>query len=182
MKKNTVKIKPGIIKYLLVLPLFLLSFCQSEFEEPQGNSENKLTIDAKLLGLMKSAIQSDSDQIFTQNKGALSKSAIIEDDGQCTYFLYPMTFEVFSGDDPIPQVKEINSDEELIAFIELFTFENAAVASSPNYEMYIYFPITLLDTDGYETVLNNLTELEGTLQMAVEACESFNDSSVAGFN
>ena len=177
MKKKTVKIKPGIIKYLWVLPLFLLSFCQSEFEEPQGNSENKLTIDAKLLELMKSAIQSDSDQIFIQNKGGLSKSAVIEDDGQCTNFLYPMTFEVFSGDDPIPEVKEINSDEELIAFIELFTFENAAVASSPNYEMYIYFPITLLDTDGYETVLNNLTELEGTLQMAVEACESFSAPS-----
>ncbi len=128
---------------------------------------------------MKSAVQSDSDQILTQNKGALSKSTIAEDDGQCTYFLYPMTFEVFSGDDPNPVMKEINSDEELIAFIETFTFENEAVASSPNYEMYIYFPITLLDTDGYETVLNNLTELEGTLQMAVEACESFSEASIA---
>ncbi len=177
MKKKTAKIKPGIIKYLLVLPLFLLSFCQSEFEEPLGDSENKLTVDAKLLALMKSAIQSDSDQILTQNKGALSKSTATEDDGQCTNFLYPMTFEVFSGDDPIPKMKEINSDEELIAFIETFTFENAAVASTPNYEMYIYFPITLLDTDGYKTVLNNLTELEGTLQMAVQACESFSESS-----
>jgi hypothetical protein len=180
MKKKNLKIKPGIIKYLLVLPLFLLSFCQSEFEGPADDSENKLTVDAKVLALMKSAIQSDSDQNLTQNKGTLSKSAIAEDDGQCTYFLYPMTFEVFSGDDPNPVMKEINSDEELIAFIETFTFENEAVASTPNYEMYIYFPITLLDTDGYETVLNNLTELEGTLQMAVEACESFNDSSGGG--
>ena len=179
MKKKNLKIKSGIIKYLLVLPLFLLSFCQSEFEGPTVGSENKLTVDAKVLALMKSAIQSDSDQNLTQNKGTLSKSAIAEDDGQCTYFLYPMTFEVFSGDDPNPVMKEINSDEELIAFIETFTFENEAVASTPNYEMYIYFPITLLDTDGYETVLNNLTELEGTLQMAVEACESFNNVSDA---
>ena len=45
--------------------------------------------------------------------------------------------------------------------------------------MYIYFPSTLLDTDGYETVLNNLTELEGTLEMAVKACESMsNDSDI----
>jgi uncharacterized protein YcfL len=79
MKKKTAKIKPGIIKYLLVLPLFLLSFCQSEFEEPLVSSENKLTIDAELLALMKSAIQSDSDQTLTQNKGTLSKSTVIEE-------------------------------------------------------------------------------------------------------
>ena len=175
MKKKTAKIKPGLTKYLLVLPLFLLSFCQSEFEEPQGASENKLTIDAKVLSLMKSAIQNDSDQILTQNKSDLSKGTATEDAGQCTNFLYPMTFQVYSGDDPIPETKEINSDEELIAFIEAFTFENTAGVFTPNYEMFIYFPIILLDTDGYETVLNDLTELEGTLQMAVEACDSFNE-------
>jgi hypothetical protein len=175
MKKKTSKIKPGLTKYLLVLPLFLLSFCQSEFEEPQGASENKLTIDAKILSLMKSAIQSDSDQILTQNKSGLSKGTATENAGQCTNFLYPMTFQVYSGDDPIPETKEINSDEELIAFIEAFTFENTAGVFTPNYEMFIYFPIILLDTDGYETVLNDLTELEGTLQMAVEACDSFNE-------
>ena len=175
MKKKTAKIKPGLTKYLLVLPLFLLSFCQSEFEEPQGASENKLTIDAKVLSLMKSAIQSDSDQVLTQNKSDLSKGTATEDTGQCTNFLYPMTFQVYSGDDPIPETKEINSDEELIAFIEAFTFENTAGVFTPNYEMFIYFPIILLDTDGYETVLNDLTELEGTLQMAVEACDSFNE-------
>jgi hypothetical protein len=175
MKKKTSKIKPGLTKYLLVLPLFLLSFCQSEFEEPQGASENKLTIDAKILSLMKSAIQSDSDQILTQNKSGLSKGTATEGAGQCTNFLYPMTFQVYSGDDPIPETKEINSDEELIAFIEAFTFENTAGVFTPNYEMFIYFPIILLDTDGYETVLNDLTELEGTLQMAVEACDSFNE-------
>ena len=177
MKKKTAKIKLGIFKYLLVLPLFLLSFCQSEFEEPLDASENKLTIDAKVLSLMKSAIQSDSDQILAQNKSSLSKGTVTEDDGQCTNFLYPMTFQVYSGDDPIPETKEINSDEELIAFIEVFTFENTAGAFTPGYEMFIYFPIIMLDTDGNETVLNNLTELEGTLQMAVEACESFSDGS-----
>jgi len=180
MKKKTAKIKLGIFKYLLVLPLFLLSFCQSEFEEPLDASENKLTIDAKVLSLMKSAIQSDSDQILAQNKSSLSKGTVTEDDGQCTNFLYPMTFQVYSGDDPIPETKEINSDEELIAFIEVFTFENTAGAFTPGYEMFIYFPIILLDTDGNETVLNNLTELEGTLQMAVEACESFSDGSDSG--
>ncbi|MGI9531684.1 hypothetical protein [Lutimonas sp.] len=176
MKKKSTTIKQSIFKYLLILPLFLLSFCQSEFEEPIGASENKVTVDAKLLSLMKSAIQSDSDQILTQNKSDLSKGTT-DDSGQCTNFLYPMTFQVYSGDDPIPVAIEINSDEELIAFIEEFTFENSAGAFTPNYEMFIYFPIVLLDTDGNETILNNLTELEGTLEMAVQACESFNDAS-----
>ena len=180
MKKKTVKIKPGIFKYLLVLPFLALSFCQSEFEEPFAGSENRLTVDAKVLALMKSAIQSDSDQILTQNKGVLSKTTT-EDDGQCTYFLYPMTFDVYAGDGS--EIKEINSDEELIAFIETFTFEDSKVfASSSNYEMYVYFPITLLDTDGVETALYSLTELEGTLQMAVEACESFNNGSGEGLD
>ena len=180
MKKKTTTIKPGVFKYLLFLPLLLLSFCQSEPEEPLGSTENKLTIDAKVLSLMKSAIQSDSDQILTQNKSSLSKGTVTEDDSQCTNFLYPMTFQVYSGDDPIPETKEINSDEELIAFIEAFTFENKAGVFTPNYEMFIYFPIILLDTDGYETVLNNLEELEGTLEMAVEACENFSDGSGDG--
>jgi hypothetical protein len=105
MKKKTLKIKPGIFKYLLVLPFLALSFCQSEFEEPFAGSENKLTVDAKVLALMKSAIQSDSDQTLTQNKGVLSKTTT-EDDGQCTYFLYPMTFEVYAGDGS--EIKEIN--------------------------------------------------------------------------
>lgn len=176
MKKKHLQIKLGILKYLLILPLFLLAFCQSEFEEPIGATENKAPIDSKLLWLMKSAIKSDSDQVLTQNKSDLSKSTS-EDNGQCTNFLYPMTFQVYSGDDMIPVAREINSDEELIAFIEEFTFENSAGVYSPNYEMFLYFPIVLLDTDGNETVLNNLTELEGTLEMAVQACESFNNGS-----
>lgn len=46
--------------------------------------------------------------------------------------------------------------------------------------MFIYLPITLLDSDGYETEIKSLEELEGTLQMAVEACESFNNDSDTG--
>ncbi len=176
MKKKHLKNKLGIFKYLLILPLFLLAFCQSEFEEPFGDAENKLTKDSKLLSLMKAAIQSDSDQISTQNKGDLSKGTT-GDDGQCTYFLYPMNFQVYSGDDPVPVTREINSDEELLAFIEEFSYENQAGVHTENYEMFIYFPIILLDTDGNETVLNSLIELEGTLDMAVQACESFNNAS-----
>ncbi|MDH3323691.1 MAG: hypothetical protein OEM04_11915, partial [Flavobacteriaceae bacterium] len=173
MKKKTTKIRLSKFKFLLFLPLLLLSFCDSNLGEPALELENRLTKDAKIFSLMKAAIQNDSDQNLTKNKGDISKSTATEADDQCTYFLYPMTFEVYSGDNPTPQLKEINSDEELIAFIDTFTFEDEMVASAPNYQFYIYFPIILLDTDGVETELNNLTELEGTLQMAVDACAGF---------
>lgn len=171
MKKKFTKIRLSTFKYLLFLPILLLVYCQSNSEDPNLNSENRLRPDAKVLSLMKSAIKSDLSQNLSKNKGSLSKSANTEEDDQCTHFLYPMTFEVYSGDDPDPVLREINSDEELISFIDTL------IASTTTYEFYIYFPITLLDTDGVETVINDLTELEGTLQMAVEACESFDDDS-----
>ncbi len=135
---------------------------------------------------MKAAIQSNSDQNSTKNKRSLSKSTATEETGQCTNFLYPMTFEVYLGDDPNADLRVINSDQELIAFIDQFTFEDsfnsgdALIASTPNYELYIFYPIILLDADGVETELRNLTELEGTLQMAVEACANLNDESDDG--
>ncbi len=178
MKKKTTNIRISTFKFLLFLPLFLLSFCDSNLEEPILNSENRLSQDSKVLLLMKAAVQNDSDQNLTKNKSTSSKSTATEEDDQCTYFLYPMTFEVYSGDDPNPDLREINSDEELITFIDAFAFEEElSIATTPNYELYIFFPITLLDADGVETELGNLTELEGTLQMAVEACASLNDES-----
>ena len=177
MNKNTVKTKSGLIKYLLFLPLLLLSFCQSEFDESINSAEDNPALNAKVLSLMKAAIQSDTDKSLTQNKSVLSKSTVNDDSDQCTYFKYPMTFEVYYGDDPTPQTKEINSDEELIAFLEPFTLENDLGAYTPDYEVFIDFPIILLDTEGQETELNSLTELEGTLQMAVMACDGFKDES-----
>jgi len=186
MKNKVTKIRLSTFKFLLFLPLLLLSFCDSNLDEPILNSENSLTKEAKVLSLMKAAIQSNSDQNSTKNKRSLSKSTATEETGQCTNFLYPMTFEVYSGDDPDAILWEINSDQELIAFIDQFTFEDSfnsgdeLIASTPNYELYIFYPIILLDTDGVETELRNLTELEGTLQMAVEACANLNDESSGG--
>ncbi|MCA0931773.1 hypothetical protein LCM02_04865 [Lutimonas saemankumensis] len=182
MKKKTIKIKLSSFKFLLFLPILLLSYCDSNLEEPVLNSEKGLSKDAKVFSLMKAAVQSDSDKYSTSNKTDLAKGTETETDDQCTYFLYPMYIDVYVGDNPVPEEKEINSDEELIAFIDGFTFEEElSIATTPNYEMYIRFPIILLDSDGVETELNNLIELEGTLEMAVEVCASLeNDGSGSG--
>ena len=172
MKKRTTPIRLGVLKYLLLLPVFLFVNCENDTDEPLLGSEAKLTQDSKVLSLMKAAIYTESNDSSTAYKGVLSKSTDTTTDDQCTYFKYPMTFDVYSGDNPTPVQWEINSDEELLEFIDMLE------ASATTYEYYIFFPITLLDTEGNETILNDLTELEGTLQMAVEACESMsNDSS-----
>lgn len=174
MKKRTLPFKMGLFKYLLLLPVFLFINCENDLDEPLMSSQVRLTQDSKVLSLMKAAIVSPDDYL-TANKESLSKSTVDPAmDDQCTHFLYPMTFEVYSGDNPNPVLWEINSDEELLSFIDTL------VASSTTYEYYIRFPITLLDTDGNPTVLENLEELEGTLQMAVEACEGMDNDPADG--
>ncbi len=163
----------GVFAYLLFLPIFLLTNCQNEFDEPVLSSQTDVNRDLEVLLLMKSAIVSDSDYA-SLNKESAFKSTDPASSDQCTQFQYPMTFEVYSGDNPNPELYEINSDEELVAFVDML------VASQNNFQYYIYFPITLLDTDGNKTVLNDLTELEGTLNMAVEACEGMNDGTSGG--
>ena len=167
----------GIFAYLMILPVFLFVNCQNDLDDPIVSSEAKLTPDSKVLSLMKAAIISEADYMAGKNKESLSKStdfaasADAASSDQCTQFQYPMTFDVYSGDNPNPVQWEINSDEELLDFIDML------MASSTTYEYYIYFPVTLLDTDGNETVLYSLAELEGTLTMAVEACAGLNDGS-----
>jgi hypothetical protein len=171
MKKRDLPFKMGIFAYLLILPVFLLVNCQNDFDDAILSSEAKLTPDSKVLSLMKAAIISESDYAIGENKESLAKSTDPADDDQCTYFQYPMTFDVYSGDNPTPVQWEINSDEELLAFID-------TLMATTNYEYYIYFPITLLDTEGNPTVLYSLTELEGTLSMAVEACAGMEEDPV----
>ena len=83
----------------------------SNFEEISLSPENKLTKDSKVLSLMKSAVRSDLNKTSSKSVG------VVVDD-QCTHFLYPMIFEVYSGDDPTPQLMEINSDEIREAMME----------------------------------------------------------------
>ncbi|WKK67524.1 hypothetical protein [Lutimonas zeaxanthinifaciens] len=180
-KKKTMTIKWSTFKYFLFLPMLLFSFCDSNVEEPILNSKKGLSKDAKVFSLMKAAIQSDSDKSLTSNKTDLAKGTETEADDQCTHFLYPMYIDVYEGDNPVPEKVEINSDEELIAFIDGFTYnEELSIATTPDYRMYIRFPIILLDADGVQTELNNLIELEGTLEMAVEACASLENDSSGG--
>lgn len=142
------------IKYLLFLPLILLSFCTNETQEVVFRSEATLTKDSKVLQLMRAAVADSSSDI--------TKSGTTSGSGQCTEFKYPITFYL---NVELAQPVVINSDEELIDFIDSLL---------ANDQITLYFPIVLLDTDGEQTILYTVEELEGTLQMAVDACSSMN--------
>ncbi len=153
MKSKITTSMRNVLKYaLLSLPLLLFTFCQNLGEDIVFIDQVKVTSESKVVSLMIKAVESSTNQ----------KSAKITNTNQCTEFLYPMTFDVFFGDDPQPTVITINSDDELIAFLSTLT---------SNTGFYIHFPIILIDVDGVETVINDLTEFEGTLQMLVDACQ-----------
>ncbi len=154
--KSTTNVKYLFRYMFLFLPLLLFTFCQNLGEDLVFIEEAKVTKDSKIVSLMIEAVKSNADK-------TLAKS---DDDEQCTKFLYPMTFKVFFGDNPQSTQITINSDDELIEFLATLT---------SNTGFYILFPITLVDVDGVETIINDLTEFEGTLQMLVDACQGGDD-------
>lgn len=156
MKSNNIKFKLGKLRYLFFIPLMFLSFCDNSSEEIYFSEEGILTKDSKVISLMTAAVKSNSVE-------ELNKSSDLNTDGsnQCVEFQYPMTFSAYIGDNPTIQVIVIISDEELLEFFNTLTTTN---------QIYIIFPVVLIDVDGIPTEITNLTDLEGTLQMALDAC------------
>jgi hypothetical protein len=89
-------------------------------------------------------------------------------DIECTGFIYPITFYAYFGDDPSAHKIELESDEELLEFFNTLGTTN---------QYYILFPVILTDFEGVETTIQSAEELEGTLQMALDACNGSDDDS-----
>ena len=146
------RITKTFFKYtLLSSTLLFLTFCQNLGEDFNFTDGVKITKDSKIVSLM----------IGIANNGSNQTLAKTHNNQQCAKFLYPMTFKVFFGDNPISTVMTINSDAELLDFLTTLT---------GNTGFYINFPITLIDANGLEIVVNNLMEFEATLQTAVDVC------------
>ncbi len=162
MKLNYLKPKLGSLTYLLILPLFFFTFCQSESDTITLNESEVITKDSKVIAYIQLAINGNSVE------GIAKKDEDNKDDNddQCTEFQYPLTTYAYIGDNPAKQTIVLKNDEELLVFIENLTATD---------RVYIEFPVTLIDGDGVETVINDLTEFEGTLQMIVDACVGFDD-------
>lgn len=156
MKPINIEFKLGILRYLFFIPFLLFTFCDNSSEEIYFSDYEMITKDSKVISLMKSAVKSNSDKELIKSGNTNSDAS-----GQCVEFQYPMTFSAYIGDNPTIQVIVINSDEELLEFFNMLTTTN---------QIYIIFPVILIDVDGLPTEIENITDLEGTLQMALDAC------------
>lgn len=157
MKSLRNKIKQTFPTMVLCLSLVFLISCQTSENDIVFSSEVLLTKDSKIVALMIEAVGGSINNI--------SSKSFAEVD-QCTEFVYPITFYAYSNDSTTPEAVIINNDEELIAFFSALTADN---------QFFITYPITLLDTDGGETVINDYPDLEGILTMLVDACNANSD-------
>ena len=142
MKTKIMNIRFDLLGYLLFLPLLLFLSCQESIEEISLNAESVIYKDSKIVSLMKSALKSD-------------------DDDQCVEFKYPIGLYVYYTGSRSIETRVIDSDESLFSFFDEMTSTD---------QLNIDFPFELIGTDNEVTIVDNLTELEETLQIVVDAC------------
>ena len=142
MKTKIMNIRFDLLGYLLFLPLLLFFSCQESIEEISLNAESVIYKDSKIVSLMKSALKSD-------------------DDDQCVEFKYPIGLYVYYAGSRSIETRVIDSDESLFSFFDEMTNTD---------QLNIDFPFQLIGNDDEVTIIDNLTELEETLQIVVDAC------------
>ena len=142
MKPKIMNIRFDLLGYLLFLPLLLFFSCQESIEEISLNAESVIYKDSKIVSLMKSALKSD-------------------DDDQCVEFKYPIGLYVYYAGSRSIETRVIDSDESLFSFFDEMTNTD---------QLNIDFPFELIGNDDEVTIIDNLTELEETLQIVVDAC------------
>ncbi len=143
MKTKIMNIRFDLLRYLLFLPFLLFFSCQESIEEISFDAAEVIYKDSKIVSLMKSAVKSG------------------DDDDQCAEFKYPFAFYVYYTGSRSIETRVISSDESLFSFFDEMTSTD---------QLNIDFPFELIGTDDEVTIVNNLTELEETLQIVVDAC------------
>ena len=143
MKTQHKQNKKFSVSYFLFLPFLFLTFCQEGGEVIVQDTNEVVTKDSQAIILMKSAVTDDSG------------------DGKCLEYKYPISFYVYYPLSKSIETIVITSDEELFNSFEQLTSTD---------QISIDFPFVLLDANDEETIINNLTSLQDTLQVAVDAC------------
>lgn len=150
MKLKILKNKLIVLMCFLFLPFILITSCESN-NTTSLDTESIITKNSKVVSLMISAISND-----TKNKNDND-----DDNSQCVEYVYPIAFYVIFPDSQSIETIVVTNDDELFEFFDTLKETD---------EIRIDFPLVLVSTDGEETILNNLTELEETLQIVVDAC------------
>lgn len=145
------------LRIALIAPFFFFTSCADEEIIIHTNGEY-INIDDRVSQLI----------IEMLNKNLAFQKSNGSEAGDCTAFVYPMTFFAFDGDVLTPVEITVNSDEELLTF---FT-----TTLTPENPYFIHFPVNLVDSSGEITSLTSVEELEGTLELALAACSDDDES------
>ncbi|GAA4278746.1 hypothetical protein [Aquimarina mytili] len=122
-------------------------------------------------------ILSDFSEIVIENDQQLEElieSCDIEDedeDIECLDFEYPFTVSVFDPQNELIQSITFTSDKELFDFINDLDEDDI---------VNVDFPITVILSDGAETIINNLDQLENVIEAVIDDCDE-NDLTAERF-
>lgn len=169
MKTNIMKNRFYLLAPLLFLTFLLFTSCQEKIEINTFDSSAVITKDSKVISLMRQALQND----FSKSTSYKSDNDDGDDDDdddsnqQCVEFVYPIAFFVIFPTSQSIETIVINSDADLFAFFDTLTGTS---------QIRIDFPLTLLGTNGQETIVNDIPELENILQVAVDTCRDIDDN------
>ncbi|MGB6268722.1 MAG: hypothetical protein WBF67_06875 [Olleya sp.] len=89
-----------------------------------------------------------------------------DDDIECIDFQYPITASIFNSNNELIDTITINNDNQLYNFIDDIDEDDI---------INIQFPITVILSDGTTLVINNLSELENTINNFEDDCDEDDD-------
>jgi hypothetical protein len=99
----------------------------------------------------------DLDDLMEQcNEGSF------DDDIECIDFKYPLSISIYDSKNQLSDVLTFNDNKSLYRFIDNLDDDDYASFN---------FPITLLQSDGTELLINNYDHLEDMLEDAIDDCE-----------
>lgn len=91
---------------------------------------------------------------------------IMDDDIECLDFVYPIGVSIFNTNNELIETISIQSDYELFNFIVSIDSDDIVAIS---------FPITMVVFDGTQITINNLSELESTINTFNDSCDEDDD-------
>ena len=89
-----------------------------------------------------------------------------DDDIECLDFVYPIGASVFNTNNELIETVSIQNDNDMYSFIENIDSNDIVVIS---------FPITIILFDGTQISINNLNELENTINTFSDSCDEDDD-------
>lgn len=115
----------------------------------------------------------DFSEVIVNNYSELNQNAAncngeneVDDDIECLDFEYPIGMSIFNTNNELIETISIQNDNALYNFIENIDSNDIVVVS---------FPITVIVFDGTQITINNLNELETTINNFADSCDEDDD-------